>query len=877
MLRVNALIVGYSETPRVAFIDRPSAAKSSGKGRGAKKSAAATAAEAAANDVELMIKTSIDTLETMATLLDLHHDHLTMVSWVAVPASFPMIEFSPTPHQALTLELQQLLRQQLHAAQSLLAERARTCGRTAYAYNAGGYTAAASTYLTQAVELVDSHGQYAQSEIDSGLQLELQIQRARHELAHNNPTAAHQLATEALQHVLELQGSATLETLSTELRAVLAEALSAQGRLTQALPQAEQAFKQCSKLHQRAIATAATTAGSLNTDEAAAVDDDLDSKEGPLMLSSEQPDAVTAKETDTMDPLHFQWQLLRDFMSSLQLLARLELQAGRPRVALRYLQQAADCARQAGGGRARAWSLLLLADTQCSLQQFDAAANTVNEAEQLVTSAVPDAAGPHLQYALRVELLWRQGWLAQAAGQWAVALKLYDTCGGLLEKMMEPTVMGQNGGGGSVDRVKSLKKSAETAAPATPGTRGRQYGPLSSRYARLCGLRLLLQARLHRLDSGLQQVALRCPASSTDYIWLCLHAAQAHMVADAQGVQENWSLTVTAAAAASGVSDGLCSGMRQLVLSDEGGDGEADDLNALKVVDLKARLKDLGLVATGKKEELVARLQAALSTSLSAEAKPAATMQAEHPALPLLRQAQRTGPQRGGVLAERLVHLHLSQLYGRRQPLRALYHHHLGLGVAARMPLFGASEEEEEAPPSTLKAFASPETLAEALDALPTDVTVVGLAHDDEGCLIVSRKQPGQPPLLLRLNVAAPVDDAKHALRFDDDDDEAGQNGKRGASTADTVLQWAEKMASLSTENTRSIATPAKTDAGKAAWWEQRHRLEWQLQRFVQNMEAALLGCWRGLCLGRAVDDSWRQALDEEVRAMKEVSTTCNY
>lgn len=902
------------------------------------------------NDGEPEELLSLNTLDAMAALLDLRHEHVDMV---CNGIKYTLVRRYPSPgltrvstsacflfpFKTLVLRIARVLRERLRATQHHAAAYARTLARTAYAYGAMGYTEQAGRWMESAAEACPPAEAEAVTDV---VQLELQLYRARQELAHHRAETALTLLDEAAAQAEQLlrretamaaaapqssdtvDSSLTARELLQHIGALRAEALASMGQPGNALACASRVWRERQQEHEAMTVSAEAAQSCFAAPDAEELASDPAESEAERSFSSDGPKATAQSSTAAVDqrtapPQHLRWQLLNDFLSSLQQLGHLYRVVGRPHTALLYLKRAARYAELAGGPRAHAWFLLLVAEVQCALGDVAGAETALAEAEQQVAaadaseSAAMSSGARHLRMVLAVELAWRRGQVAQVRGALQQALTHYADASAALEGLMDPAHIATlaedsqgsttvTNGAATPKRVAALRRDdAAATAPLTPRTRGRTCGPWSSRFARLCGLRLALQAQLGCVDTDLQAHAVRCPASPRDRIWLLLGLSQAAVAAHPASTARSWlagcapskavpSEQRTLESALADAADGMAhlSVTGSDAIASAGLDGLAAELSQLRVSDLKMELKALGLAVSGRKAELVERLcHARLAADVAPETLPAVATEgtngtavdvdaATHPALRYLEEALALGPQAADATCQRQLHFQLALALGRCAPRRAFYHHHEGLGVAARLESTHLSPDRQDT--ALAVTTSNPEGLLNRLASLPVGMTVVGLAHDGSGQLIASRWRHGSAPVLLRRDVPAALEATSLALRLADaddasaiDEDEDGR-AQRAAVDDDTVACHAERMAALAAENTQSIAAPTRTEAEKAAWWKRRRRLDARLGCILKDTERALLGPWRGLLLGELADSSRQRALDEEVSGNWEIA-----
>lgn len=764
--------------------------------------------------------------------------------------------------------------------------------------------------------------------------LELQLYRARQEIASDRADIGLALLTEAEQQAQTLmkrevdaatalaeesQGSPSVQELVYHIGALKAEALAAAGDPSQAIKLASQVWRNAQ--HTYGVVPPpeqkATTSGAIQVkgehqggkqrrvDAGVTVDAEADTS-----FQGEEAEAVAgdphAPDTDSgsdgaAPQAYLRWQLVNSFVASLQQLGQLYKLIGLPHTALVYLERAARFAEHVGGARAHAWLLLLIGETRCTMGDIDTAVRLLTRARQRLKeedSAEASVGTRHLQLVLEAELCWREGQVAFAQGSVAAALGHYDAAADCLLALMDPQHVAavaaaepaRGAAVGSADphtplRVARLRLEGGAAreAPATPRSRGRACALWSSRYVRLAGLRIMLQADLGQSSwQRLYQEAMRSPASASDRVWFLLSVARAKTRAHASLLHDAWRPPRCSAMAAATAA------MSSLTLASPTRKGDDDtvenscdtrpsvptegELNKLRVVDLRTKLKAFGLPTAGRKAELIERLvtegrsMKGVSPLTSPEPHGPTVpdtngYDADEPsALDLLQMARAQGVAAIDAICRRQLHFTLAQVIGRSDPARAFYHHHQAMGVSLRLDTDSGANDCD----ATVEQFLA------ALDVARLPATVVGLGHDEHGQLIVSQyTHKNCVPLLLHRSVGTPRDTSTSSLEMRlAESDDADQDQCTAPGRKNTILQHVARMATIAVENTQSIIAPTKTEKDKEAWWKRRRALDTHLGRILADIEACFLGPWRGMVLGRFCDERCAHQLATEVRRL---------
>jgi tetratricopeptide (TPR) repeat protein len=822
------------------------------------------------------------------------------------------------------------VQKQLRQTQEGTAGYIRTLARTAQAFQDLGYSEHAGRFMESASQACPSmEAQVTQDTII----LELQLYRARQEIASDRADVGLALLTEAEQQAQTLmkrevdaatalaedsQSSPSVQELVYHIGTLKAEALAAVGDPSQAIKLASQVWRNVQHTYgvvppPEQLATASGTGQaegehqrrkkrSEHANDSADADADVSFQGEDVEAVAGDPHApdTGVGSVSAAPQAHLRWQLVNSFVASLQQLGQLYKLIGLPHTALVYLERAARFAEHVGGARAHAWLLLLIGETRCTMGDIDTAVRLLTRARLRLKeedSAEASVGTRHLQLVLEAELCWREGQVKFAQGDVAAALGHYDAAADCLLALMDPRHVAAVAAGeparsaadGSADprtplRVARLRLEGGTAqeAPATPRSRGRACALWSSRYVRLAGLRIMLQAELGQGSwQGLYQEAMRSPASASDRVWFLLSVARAKTRTQASLLQNAWQpphCSAVAAATAAMSLLALASPTRQgnddMVECDARPSVPTEqELNKLRVVDLRTELKALGLATAGRKAELIERLIKAAAeghrmkgashlTSPGPVVPDKNGCNADEPsALDLLQMARAQGVAATDAICRRQLHFTMAQVIGRSDPVRAFYHHHQAMGVSLRLDTDSGGNDCD----ATVEQFLA------ALDAARLPATVVGLGHDEHGQLIVSKyTHENRVPLLLHRLVGTPRDTSSSLEMRLAESDDADEEKCTAPGRKNAILQHVARMATVAVENTQSITAPTKTEKDKEAWWKRRRALDTHLGRILADIEACFLGPWRGIVLGSFCDERCAHRLATEVRRWSE-------
>eukprot|EP00050_Salpingoeca_kvevrii_P016450 m.55550 g.55550 ORF g.55550 m.55550 type:complete len:925 (+) comp6941_c0_seq2:107-2881(+) len=297
------------------------------------------------------------------------------------------------------------------------------------------------------------------------------------------------------------------------------------------------------------------------------------------------------------------------------------------------------------------------------------------------------------------------------------------------------------------------------------------------------------------------------------------------------------------------------------------------ELAKLKVIDLKAMLKNASLPTSGKKQELIDRLEEhfaasadndddddAEEESICDSVDDACDSDAEMTDAP----ANLEQPAGSGTKLQATMHLRkaleevlrtpnpslqreicqlLASALAQQDPGEAAALLHISFGLTyAQTSITARLERTIRKHPSCLPAMhpAAPsaafvEHLAQAIDSLPSHIAVTALCHlESTNELLASRVEQGQAPIMLRISLASgsfkqALDEFRHIIQSN----EAIIKGR----------------------------TSAAND--REAWWKERLELESQLAAHLEDLEQRIMGPAALLLLGLPKEKKLRSMLDK--------------